>query len=85
MGETLADLQKVERLAVMQVGHGGGRSGAGLLMGTAILGECWEPQALDLNHWSLWVAASPSPSRCAVSYVGLVALIFSSWAVDQLE
>lgn len=28
MGEILADLQKVERLAVVEVGHGGGQAGA---------------------------------------------------------
>lgn len=69
----------------MEVGSGGGQAGAGLLLGSAILGERQEPRSLDPNHPSLWVAASPSPSLGAVPYIDLVALIFFCWAMDQLE
>lgn len=37
-GEILADLQMVEKLAVLEVGHGRGQAGA-VLMCIAILGE----------------------------------------------
>lgn len=49
----------------------------GLLMCGAVLGEHREPRALDLNHQSFWVAASPSPSLCTGPCVGLVASAFS--------
>lgn len=74
MGEILADFQKVEE----------GKLGR-VALGYSHLGRTLRTRALDLNHPSLWVAASPSPSLCAVPCVDLVALIFSSWAVDQLE
>ena len=38
-GGDLGGLKKVERLAVMEVRPGGEQAGAGLLTGTAILGE----------------------------------------------
>lgn len=70
MGEILADFQKVEE----------GRLGR-VALGYGHLRRTLRTRALDLNHRSLWVAAS-SPSLYAVP---CVALIFSSWAVDQLE
>lgn len=61
----MADFQKVEE----------GRLGR-VALGYGHLGRTLRTRALDLNHSSLWVAASPSPSLCAVPCVGLVALIF---------
>ena len=61
---------------MMEARPGGEQAGAGLLTGTAILGERGETRAPDLNRGTLWVAASPSPLLCAVPCVGLVSLIF---------
>lgn len=60
LGEILADFQKVEEGKLGRVALGNGH-----------LGRTLGTRALDLNHWSLWVAASPSPSLCAGPRVGL--------------